>query len=218
LDKILSTAQLIDYCKSFKWTRKVTKLHVHHTYQPNHKDYNGSNGLGLQQSMRNYHVKTNGWKDIGQHLTLLPDGQWVTGRDFNFDPASISGWNTEAFAIEMIGNFDTGHDKFEGAQAESMFEFCAWFCLSKMLNVDSDVKFHRDSPTAGKTCPGTGIDRTCFINTLKQHVKGDKQHWAQQYYDYLISKGVAIKETDFDGNITRGEVFKLLALVIGKDI
>ena len=37
-----------------------------------------------------------------------------------------------------------------------------------------------------------------------------KEHWAQQYYDSLIAKGVRIDETRFDDPITRGEVFALL--------
>jgi len=40
-------------------------------------------------------------------------------------------------------------------------------------------------------------------------------HWAQKYYDYLISKGISIHETRFDDPITRGEVFVLLAKVMG---
>lgn len=36
------------------------------------------------------------------------------------------------------------------------------------------------------------------------------EHWAQQYYDSLIAKGVRIDETRFDDPITRGEVFALL--------
>ena len=36
------------------------------------------------------------------------------------------------------------------------------------------------------------------------------EHWAQQYYDSLIAKGVKIEKTDFDNPITRGEVFALL--------
>lgn len=169
--QILSTDQLIEYCKSFNWTRKITQTHIHHTYSPDHKDYNGSNGLKLQEAMERYHVQKRKWQAIGQHLTLLPDGLWITGRDFNLDPASITGWNKNAFAIEMIGNFDKGHDTFKDPQAKEMFKFCAWFCLFKLLNVDKDVKFHRDSPTAFKTCPGTGIDRTVFMNTLKQTIQ-----------------------------------------------
>jgi len=211
--QILTTEELINYCKSYQWKRKITQLHIHHTWKPSHKDYNGNNGLQLQEAMRNYHINTNGWSDIGQHLTLLPDGKWVTGRDFNKDPASISGWNTGAFAIEMLGNFDVGNDRFEGKQAEAMYKFCAWFVQFKNLSIDNQVKFHRDHPNAGKTCPGSGINRDLFMKRLKEETK--PQHWAQKYYDYLLSQGIVIHETRFDDTITRGEVFALMARILG---
>jgi len=211
--QIFTTDQLISYCESYPWKRKIIQLHVHHTWKPSHKDYNGNNGLQLQEAMKKYHIDTNGWSDIGQHLTLLPDGKWVTGRDFNKNPASISGWNTGAFAIEMLGNFDVGNDRFEGKQAEAMYKFCAWFVQFKNLSIDSQVKFHRDNPNAGKTCPGTGIDRDAFIKRLKDETQ--PKHWAEKYYEYLLDKGIVIHEKRFDDAITRGEVITLLARMMG---
>ena len=41
-----------------------------------------------------------------------------------------------------------------------------------------------------------------------------KEHWAQQYYDSLIAKGVRIDETRFDDKITRGEMFALLDRIV----
>lgn len=40
-------------------------------------------------------------------------------------------------------------------------------------------------------------------------------HWAKKYFDFLKSKGMEIHEEDFDRNITRGEVFRILALALG---
>ena len=41
-----------------------------------------------------------------------------------------------------------------------------------------------------------------------------KEHWAQQYYDSLIAKGVKIEATRFDDPITCGEVFALLDRIV----
>jgi hypothetical protein len=32
--------------------------------------------------MKECHVQQNGWADIGQHLSIFPDGTIVTGRSF----------------------------------------------------------------------------------------------------------------------------------------
>ncbi len=194
--KIMSTKELIAYIKSFQWKRKITQVHIHHTWKPSHSDYNGKNGIDLQNAMRNYHVNTNKWKDVGQHLTLLPDGKWVTGRDFNLDPASIEGWNAGAFSIEMLGNFDVGGDKFQGAQADSMFEFCAAFVLDRKLDLKTSVKFHRDNPKAGKTCPGSSINRENFLMQLAKSIcllenpKPATENWKVKEISYLASMGM----------------------------
>lgn len=192
---LFTTSELISYVKTFRWSRNINQLHIHHTWKPEHSDYTGKNGPTLQIGMRNYHVNTNRWKDIGQHLTLLPDGQWVTGRDFNADPASIQDWNKGAFSIEMLGNFDKGYNIFEGLQAEAMFEFCAFFITWMKLDIVADLKFHRDNPSVHKTCPGSSIDRLWFINELSFKIQSlllkskDKSAYKLEVVDKLARAG-----------------------------
>lgn len=145
------------------------QLHIHHTWKPAHSSFNGVNHFNIQQSMKNHHINTNGWSDIGQHLTLFPDGKWMTGRPFNISPASIKGWNTGALAVEMVGNFDKpgelpynnlGYDELDGVQKENILKLMNWF--GEKYGYDN-IKFHRDSPTAGKSCPGTSLNKTVMI-------------------------------------------------------
>jgi hypothetical protein len=167
-DKVITVDELIKLLKG----RKYKYSQVHHTYQPDHSDFNGKNHLALQQGMRNYHMNTRGWYDIGQHVTLMPDGLFVTGRDFDDDkidfddtPAGIAGYNTGAFMVEMLGNFDKGHDKLEGKQLDAMVK------LQHHLVTECGVKvmFHREH--APKTCPGTGIDKAEFMNLVNEYGK-----------------------------------------------
>lgn len=171
MDRILTTQQLIETIKSYKFVRAISQLHIHHTWRPNHKNYDGTDdsAYALQRSMRTHHIKKNGWSDIAQHLTLLPDGRWITGREFNQDPASIKGWNKGAFAIEMLGDFDTGQDKLNGKQLESIIEFSAFF-IPYFVRTLSDIKFHREGPNVTKTCPGSGIDKKWFIGEIKKYL------------------------------------------------
>ena len=155
-DRILTFEELIKQLE--KYTYK--ELHVHHTWKPDHSNWRSKpDGLYWNQSMRNYHVNTRGWQDIGQHVTLLPDGKFVTGRDFGKTPASIQGYNTGAFAVEMLGNFDIGNDKFEGPQKESMIKLARYFYSKSCY-----IRFHREN--APKTCPGTSIDKNEFMKEV----------------------------------------------------
>lgn len=141
--------------RKYKWAQ------VHHTWKPNHADFNGSNHQALQNGMRNYHVNTRGWQDIGQHLTLFPDGTFLTGRNFGTNPAGISGYNAGAFMIEMIGDFDKGKDKLEGKQLQAalkVYNYLENHCGASIL-------FHREK--AAKSCPGTGIDKAKFVKAAR---------------------------------------------------
>ena len=137
------------------------ELHVHHTWRPNHAIYNARpDPIYWQEAMDNFHENTNGWSDIAQHATLLPDGRFVTGRNFGVNPASIAGYNTGAFCVEMIGDFDIGKDVLEGRQRASIIVLAKWFD-----NRGKYVRFHREN--ANKTCPGTSIGKLEFMNEVK---------------------------------------------------
>lgn|SRR5699024_8929955 len=141
--------------------RKYRWAQVHHTWKPNHSDFNGSNHQSLQNGMRNYHVGTNGWSDIGQHATLFPDGTFVTGRSFGTNPAGIVGYNAGAFMIEMIGDFDKGKDKLEGKQLDAALKVYQYL----MNNCGATILFHNEK--AAKSCPGTGVDKAKFVKAAK---------------------------------------------------
>lgn len=154
--KMLSVNQLIKELDkyTFRW------FQVHHTWEPDHADFTGHNHMSLQRGMRSYHMNVRGWQDIGQHVTLFPDGMFVTGRPFNMTPAGIKGYNTGAFMMEMIGNFDKGNDPFEDPQKHSAIKLAHYF-----LSRGTKIMFHREKAT--KTCPGTGIDKKMFINEAR---------------------------------------------------
>ena len=91
----------------FDFTRRITEVHVHHTWRPRQRDYRGAATI---QAMRRYHVEEKGWRDIAQHVSIAPDGSVWLGRNFNWPPASARGFNGNSsagpFMIEVIGDFD----------------------------------------------------------------------------------------------------------------
>ncbi len=160
-DRILTVDQLINELKNYNHM----ELHVHHTWKPDHSNWRQRpNAQHWQNSIRSYHVNTLGWADIGQHVTLTPDGKFITGRSFSKQPASIKGYNSInggiPFMVEMLGNFDIGNDKFEGAQKASMLKLAKWFD-----DRGKNIRFHREN--ASKTCPGTGIDKAQFMREVR---------------------------------------------------
>ena len=154
--KIITIKELIEILENYDHK----SLHVHHTWKPNHTLWKANpDGLYWQKSMQTYH-KSLGWRDIGQHVTLLPDGKFVTGRDFSLNPASISGKNEGAFACEMLGNFDIGNDVLEGKQKASILALARYFDSKGKY-----IRFHNEN--SSKTCPGTSIVKAEFMQEVR---------------------------------------------------
>ena len=118
--------------------------------------------------MRDHHVNYNGWKDIGQHFSISPDGSILTGRSLEEIPAGIYGFNSNAICIENVGNFDSVKDKMTSIQKEAIIKVTALLCQKFSIPINSNrIVYHhwynlvtgfRDNGTGNnKSCPGTAF-------------------------------------------------------------
>jgi hypothetical protein len=162
----LTLGQFAELLERFPFTRRINAVHMHHTWSPRRADYRGLDSI---VGMWRYHTRECGWSDIAQHLTIAPDGTLWTGRGWNSAPASASGHNGTSkegpFMFEMIGNFDHGHDRFEGPQREAALEVIARVQERFGLAADS-LRFHREM--SSKTCPGSAIDRAEMVAAVRR--------------------------------------------------
>ncbi len=148
--------------------RTILYLQQHHTFSPDYRLFNGTNHFDLQRAMKNHHVNSNGWSDIGQHFTSFPDGTILTGRSLENSPACISGNNANAICMEHLGNFDLGKDTMTAAQKDCIIRMTAALCKRFAVPVHADkIVYHhwfnlstgvRNNGSGGnKSCPGTGF-------------------------------------------------------------
>jgi N-acetylmuramoyl-L-alanine amidase len=132
---------------------------MHHTWQPNH------NGLSSIQAMYNFHVHTNGWSDIAQHISIAPDGTIWTGRPWNKSPASAVGFNSsKVFMFETIGDFDVGKDRLTGAQLDAVVLVIATL-MSHFDLGNRALRFHNEMTTE-KTCPGNAVRKQDILDKV----------------------------------------------------
>jgi hypothetical protein len=151
----------------FSWQRRVWRVDVHHTFAPDHLRWREIGSLACCEGMWRHHVIERGFADIAQHVSIMPDGTIWTGRDWNRTPASVgSGMNRGVFMLEMVGNFDHGADRLEGAQLEATLAVVRTMQQRFRLPVEATL-FHREVPQTEKTCPGTTVEKAAFLRRLR---------------------------------------------------
>lgn len=184
-------AQLLDAWSGKPGRREVNEVHMHHTWQPDHAGFRGHDTI---VGMWRHHTQTNGWSDIAQHVTIDPQGTIWTGRHWDQQPASSAGRNGTRqrgpFMFEMVGDFDTGRDLFEGAQRDTVLRVIALVQDAFGLPVES-LLFHRalGSP---KTCPGDAIRYEEVVAAVRP-LRGGKAK----------PRGAARSATDLDAERSR---------------
>lgn len=158
----LTLEEFTELLKRFDFTRKIDAVHMHHTWRPNHSQYQGERSI---VGMWRYHTQEKGWSDIAQHISIAPDGTIWTGRDWNAQPVSARGYNgtrvSGPFMFEIIGDFDGGCDPFDGIQREVVLGVIA-SVQEKFGLAPESLRFH-NFMTDQKSCPGSAIDYPEFL-------------------------------------------------------
>lgn len=143
---------------------------VHHTAGRN--DYTWDEAPRIVKGIYEYHVRANGWKDIGYNLLVDKFGRVYEGRyggvDLPVIGAHAAGANTGTFGVALIGDFRWAEPP--EAMRWALFEVLAWkfelHAIDPLLTADtatrSDVPTlvgHRDAGTTQTTCPGDQVDK-----------------------------------------------------------
>lgn len=123
---------------------KVDKVIVHCSYTYPDMD------IGVD-TIRDWHVNGNGWKDIGYHYIIRRDGSVEQGRDENTPGAHVAGHNNDSLGICLIGG------KGRAGKQGNNFTAAQWATLEKLVTNlcrvhKCPVMGHNDYD-GSKTCP-----------------------------------------------------------------
>ncbi len=99
---------------------------VHHTVTTN--DYSCAQSAAIVRGIEVYHVKGNGWNDIGYNFLVDRCGQVFEGRyggvDKNVVGAHSQGFNTGTVGVALLGTYETAEPT--AAQRQSLADLLAW--------------------------------------------------------------------------------------------
>ena len=104
------------------------------------------------EAVRNYHVKHNGWSDIGYHYLVYFDGTIHAGRPIDIKGAHTSYHNEGTVGICYVGGLDANKkacDTRTPQQKDALRELVA--ALKVRFPTIKKVRGHRDY--ANKACP-----------------------------------------------------------------
>ena len=167
--KQLARDQFAELIMKFDFKRKINAVHMHHTWRPNHSQYDRNDGHRTILGMFVHHTRVNKWQDIAQHITIAPDGSVWLGRNWNLPPVSAAGHNGNSqigpFMFEIIGDFDQNRDRLEGEQLATVLDVIARVQMRFGLAPES-LKFHNEMSV--KSCPGAAIDRATIVSEVRK--------------------------------------------------
>ncbi|MGI5166094.1 peptidoglycan recognition protein family protein [Spirillospora sp. CA-253888] len=132
---------------------------VHHTASPNLGDTSLAHAYDLSRAIQRFHMRTRGWDDTGQQLTISRGGHVMEGRNRSLS-AILSGrhvvgaqaldHNEHTIGIENEGTYSAAN--VPSALWESLVDTCAWLCDAYELDPYEAIVGHRDY--VATTCPG----------------------------------------------------------------
>ncbi|MFB7218942.1 FG-GAP-like repeat-containing protein [Streptomyces sp. NPDC056227] len=148
---------------------KVQAVFIHHTVDTN--NYSCGDSAAMVRAIMTYHVKTDGWNDIGYNFLVDKCGQIFEGRaggaDLPVKGAHTYGFNSYSTGISLLGNFETG--KPTPAALQSAARIAAWKLGQYGVSPTAKVTLTRLVTDADGT---TAPDGDVTFNTIAGHRDG----------------------------------------------
>ena len=157
---------MFNFKKWFIMARKIDKIIIHCAATPEGRDVK-------METIKSWHVKGNGWSDIGYHFVIELDGTIKDGRPLHRSGAHTKGHNANSIGVCYVGGIDKDKkpkDTRTEAQRQSMDNLIAGLLLD---NVDASVHGHNEF--SAKACPSFDVAKEYGkINVAKKQPKKTK--------------------------------------------
>ncbi|MGI0118566.1 PAAR domain-containing protein [Zooshikella sp. RANM57] len=125
--------------------RKITHIVIHCSATEEGKAFRAAD-------IKRWHVRDNGWQDIGYHYVICLDGTLDKGRSIKIAGAHVKGHNKNSIGICLIGGLRNG----KPASTYTQKQFTTLnYIVHKLVDRFplAEVLGHRDFPGVSKACP-----------------------------------------------------------------
>jgi N-acetylmuramoyl-L-alanine amidase len=135
--------------------RSINKIIIHCSATIEGKDY-------TVEQIRSWHIRDNGWKDIGYHFVIYRDGSIHAGRPIEQIGAHCLGMNNHSIGICYIGGMDINRKPKDTRTPEQK---TALISLVKLLKASfPDATVHGHNEFANKSCPCFDVQSSDLVN------------------------------------------------------
>ena len=142
--------------------RKIEKIIIHCAATPEGRDVK-------METIKSWHVKGNGWSDIGYHFVIELDGAIKAGRPLHRSGAHTKGQNSVSIGVCYVGGMDNNKkakDTRTDAQRESMDQL-----IGSLSNDHKTATIHGHNEFSAKACPSFNVYKEYGnINAPKKEV------------------------------------------------
>ena len=130
--------------------RYINEIILHCSATPASRD------IGAKE-IRDWHVKGNGWQDIGYHFVIRRSGDIESGRPMDQAGAHCIGHNATSVGICLVGGVKedgkTPEDNFTDAQFDMLAEL-----IRALRVIRPKTKIYGHNEFANKACPVFDVD------------------------------------------------------------
>ncbi|MCC7390049.1 MAG: N-acetylmuramoyl-L-alanine amidase [Phycisphaerales bacterium] len=132
----------------------ISRITVHHDGMTAFTSTSQADAASRLESIRNSHVDSRGWADIGYHYIVDPAGRVWEGRPINLQGAHVADNNEHNLGVMVMGNYD--QQSPTGASVKALDDFVAAMMRKYKVPVGRVYTHQEIRPTA---CPGRSLQR-----------------------------------------------------------
>lgn len=137
--------------------RTIDKIIIHCSATPENRDIK-------TETIRSWHVKGNGWSDIGYHFVIELDGAVKNGRALHKMGAHTRGENAHSIGVCYVGGIDknkNAKDTRTDAQKDSLNKL-----ISALMLDHSEASVHGHNEFSAKACPSFDVQKEFGVNKI----------------------------------------------------
>ena len=130
--------------------RKIDKIFIHCSATPEGRDIK-------METIKSWHVKGRGWRNIGYHFVIELDGTLKVGRPMEQIGAGVKGHNEHSIHVCYVGGLDK-NKKAKDTRTEAQRETLNTI-IGGLLKEYPDASVHGHNEFSNKACPSFDVQK-----------------------------------------------------------